>query len=473
MSADPHKHSEKLTPAGPDGHFYFGCLSEMRKDPMGFFTAVALDYGGIARIRFGRGNYSYLVSDPELIRELLIDNASKYTKNVRYDLLRKVLGEGLLLSEGDVWKRQRKIVRPAFHPKEVFSQVTESAEVVARFLDRFDALVESNEVVDVEPILSQLAQLLAGSWIMGEPFRRRADRIAGIYQDATEAWPEAPRSALAAYLPPSLPKALALRRCFKDFNAQIYEIIEDFRRGPKEECGLMSLLTEGHYEQTSKQLSDDELRDQLVTLFLAAHETSGSSLCWTHYLLSLHPKVRDAMQSEVADVLGGELPTSAELMTLPYLEQVINESLRLYSPIHSLSRVAAEENTIGGYTIPKGATVIVSLYATHRLPQYWENPDVFDPERFSEENVAKRPNSAFIPFATGHRSCIGGMLASLQSKMVVSQIAQRYDLNLLPGHPVDLKPSTTARPRYGLKMTVKKASVLRRGAEDERRLANS
>ncbi len=434
---------------------------------MEFFTSVAQNYGGIARIRFGLNKYSYLVSDPDLVRELLIDNADKYIKNVRYSLLQRILGEGLLLSEGSSWKRQKKIVRPAFHPKAIVSQVSESALAVAEYLDRFDARVKSALPFDIEPEFSRLAQFLAGSWIMGQPFERRAEKIAEIYEVATAAWPEAPKSALAAYLPPSPRKALTLRRCIKELDSLMYQIIADYRRTPDASNGLIPLLVDGHREASGEELSDQELRDQLVTLFVAAHETSGSSLCWTHFLLSRYPEVRTRLQDEVESKLQGMLPRAEDLSELPYLEKVINESLRLYSPIHSLSRVAIEENTIGGYRIPKGSTVIVSLYATHRLPHIWQNPEGFDPERFSAENVAARPSSAFIPFAAGHRSCIGGFLAGLQSKMVVAQIAQRFEIDLVAGHPVELMPSTTARPRYGMKVKVREARISNKRANPE------
>lgn len=454
-------------PPGPSGHILFGCLGEMRRNPMEFFTSVAQRYGGVARIRYGRNNYSYLVSDPELIRELLIEKADKYIKNVRYGLLQRVLGDGLLLSEGASWKRQKRIVRPAFHPKAVVAQVSEAAQTVQRFLDTFEERVASGEQIDIEPEFSKLAQLLAGSWIMGRPFEERAERIAQIYETATAAWPEAPKSVLGGFLPLSPKKVLTLRRCISELDSLVYEIIADYRKAPDGPNGLIPMLVDGHKKACGEELSDAALRDQLVTLFVAAHETSGSSLCWTHYLLSKHPEVRERMQNEVYEKLHGLLPTAEDLSDLPYLEKVINESLRLYSPIHSLSRVAVTENTIGGYTIPGGATVIVSLYATHRLPHIWENPEGFDPERFSPEESAKRANSAFIPFAAGHRSCIGGFLASLQTKMIVAQIAQRFDINLAAGHPIELMPSTTARPRYGMQVKLQHTRLSREGSQRE------
>jgi len=427
----------------------------MRKNPMQFFTSVAMQYGGIARIRFGRGNYSYLVSDPELIRELLITNRGKYRKNTRYKNLCRVLGEGLLLSEGDAWRRQRKIVQPAFRQQELFSQVGGNSPTVAEFLKRFDARVEAGKSFDIELEFARLAQLLAGTWIMGEPFRKRSDRIADLFETATKVWPEPPRSVLQGYRIPSPVKLFTLKKAFNDFDRCIYEIIAEYRANPGGQNGLIAMLVDGHREMTAAELTDAELRDQLVTLFIAAHETSASSLCWTHYFLSMYPEIRERVRQEVQTQLQGRLPTAEELPRLEYLEQVIKESLRIYSPIHSLSRVAIEDNRIGGYDIPQGATVIVSLYATHRLPQYWDNPEAFVPERFSAEQSAKRPTFAYIPFAVGHRNCIGGAQAMLQSKLIVAQIAQRFTINLQAGHPVEPMPGTTMRPRFGMRVTIR------------------
>lgn len=442
---------------------------------MRFFTNVATTYGGIARIRFGRNNYSYLVSEPALIRELLIDKRASYMKNVRYKMLRRVLGEGLLLSEGAEWTRQRKIVQPAFRPQELLAQLDWSSLAVSRFLDRLESKVSqagsiNGSAIDIEPHFARLAQLLAGTWLMGEPFRKRADRVADIFESATSVWPEPPRSAWSSYRIPNPRKVLKLKRAFKEFDQCIFEIIEEYRNQSEVALGIMPLLVDGHQRETGQALSNQQLRDQLVTLFIAAHETSASAQCWIHYLLSLHPDVRARMYSEVDAVLEGRLPTAKDLDQLQYVGQVIQEALRIYSPIHSLSRVAVEDNTIGGYHIPKGGTVIVSLFATHRLPEYWENPEAFDPERFTEEQIAKRASFAYIPFAAGHRNCIGGTMATIQSKIIVSQIAQRFTLDLAPGHPVEMMPSTTMRPRFGMKVYVRESAIARKESDRELRL---
>jgi cytochrome P450 len=206
-----------------------------------------------------------------------------------------------------------------------------------------------------------------------------------------------------------------------------------------------------------KEFDDRSLRDQLLTMFFAGHETSASSLSWIHYLLSEYRDVRARLQREVHEVLGDRTLSPEDVPKLDYTERVINESLRLNSPIHSISRVALEDDVIGGYCIPAGATIYVSLYATHRLPQLWPNPERFDPDRFAPELCAARPRFAFVPFAAGHRNCIGANMAIVELKIVVALLAQRYALDLAPGHRVVQAAGTTMHPRNGMQMLVRNA----------------
>jgi cytochrome P450 len=226
------------------------------------------------------------------------------------------------------------------------------------------------------------------------------------------------------------------------------------RRNDFAGAGLVQMLVEGSRAQ-GDEFDDRSLRDQILSLFFAGHETSARSLAWLHYLLHEHADARAKVRAEVDRVLGGRMPTSADLGALVYTEQVINETLRLYSPIHSISRVALTDDLLGGYHIPAGATIYVSLYAMHRVPKLWPDPDRFDPERFRPENVEPRPRFAFIPFAAGHRNCVGASMAIVELKVAVAMIAQRYELALAPGQRVEGAAGTTMYPRYGMNMLVR------------------
>ena len=197
----------------------------------------------------------------------------------------------------------------------------------------------------------------------------------------------------------------------------------------------------------------------MLTLFVAAFETTATSLCWTMYALDKYPLIKNKVYQEVSNIIGKCVPTAELLNQLDYTENVVKESLRLYSSIHSVSRVALEDNIIGGYTIPKGKTVTVSFYATHRMPEYWENPHTFDPDRFTKERSVGRSRFAYLPFSAGHRSCIGSYMATMQSKLIIALIAQRYQLSLLQGHKIEAQAATTMRPKYGVKMNIERLAA--------------
>jgi cytochrome P450 len=249
----------------------------------------------------------------------------------------------------------------------------------------------------------------------------------------------------------------------RDIDACLYEYLATERKRDFADCAVVKMIADGSRAQ-GDEFDDRSLRDQILTLFFAGHETTASTLTWLHYLLSQHPDVRRKMHDEISRVQGSGEPTMESLNALTYTDQVINETLRLYSPIHSISRVALEDDTIGGYFIPAGAMIYVSLYATHRLAQVWPQPDRFDPERFRPEAEASRPRFAFIPFAAGHRNCVGASAAAVETKLAAVLLAQRYVLDLAPGQRVACAAGTTMHPRYGMKMRIGPVEAPRTGA---------
>jgi cytochrome P450 len=424
------------------------------RDPMKFWSAIANRYGGIARVPLMKGHVAYLIADPTLLYELLITNRHKYRKNIRYRAAVEMFGHGLLLNEGDAWKRQRLLSQPAFKAEYIGAQVPWMAERTAEFLNRFDAAAATREVRDVDTDFLDLSQLLAGYYLMGPGFGRIAERFCRAAIEVKNHWPLPPRSTLQLLRRRGDGWSPELAAAAKEIDACVYEYLAEERTRDFAGSGLVQMLVEGSRAQ-GDEFDDRSLRDQLLTVFFAGHETSATSLSWIHYLIDRHPEARAKLNAEVASVLGGRLPTMADIDRLVYTEQIVNEALRLYSPIHSISRVALEDDTVGGYHIPKGTTIYVSLYATHRLPSLWPDPDRFDPERFTPENVAARPRFAFIPFAAGHRNCVGASTAVVELKMIVAMIAQRFELTLAPGHRVEGAAGTTMHPRYGMKMQIR------------------
>ena len=450
-------------PPGPDCHGKLGCLPEMRANPMEFLEKIAKEYGGIARINMG-AYHSYLVSDPQLIKEVLVDHYDKYKKNTRYKQVRMVIGEGLLLSEGDAWKQQRTHALPKFTAKSLDQQVDWIAGIATDFIDTWQKNVEAKEPVELEYQFNLLTQLLAGVWVMGEGFKSRSQIIFDIYNQIRMNWPEMTDLKASLLKPENLKKEINFRKALKDLNKCVYGLLDEYPKIVENDTSFLKHLIpeDVHGEAATRkyiQANKRSLRDQLLTLFVTAFETTATSLCWTMYVIDKYSDVKQRIYQEVERILGSQIPTAESLNRLEYTEKVIKESLRLYSSVHSFSRVALQDHTIGGYRVPKDMTVIISSYVTHRLPEYWDNPDEFDPSRFDKERTVGRSRFAYIPFAAGHRNCIGSYMAIMQSKLVVSIIAQRYNLSLYPGHKVEKQAATTMRPKFGIKMNVERLAA--------------
>lgn len=447
---------DAVQPPGPRGLPYFGCLNELLSNPMDLWTRVAVRYGGIARVPL-EGRHVYLISDPTLLYELLVKNRKKYRKNTRYKAAVDTFGQGLLLAEGDTWSRQRRITQPTFKADYIDGQVPAMVELTGRLVERWRPQAGAARTLDVGEDFLRLAQLLAGHYLMGPGFDRIEERFYAAAIAIKDNWPLPPRNILALYTPKSKHRERRLNDAIAAIDACLFEYIKAHRKTTFANCGVLGVLAAASRAQ-GDEFDDQSLRDQLLTLFFAGHETSASSLSWIHYMLSEHREVRARVQREVREALGDRPPSAADIAKLDYTERVINETLRLNSPIHSISRVALEDDTVGGYRIPAGATIYVSLYATHRLPQLWPNPDKFDPDRFAPELCAARPRFAFIPYAAGHRNCVGASMALVELKVVVARLAQHYVLDLAPGHRVVQAAGTTMHPQYGMRMTVRHAA---------------
>jgi cytochrome P450 len=445
-------------PPGPKGLPVIGCLIPFLKNPMAAITRIARIYGGLARVPI-RGKYLYVLSDPEMLKEMLVAHRAKYMKNIRYRHFQALVGQGLLLSEAADWRRQRVITQPAFKPEAIDHSVAWMGARIDRFLDRWNGYADRGETFDVEPEFNRLAQLLSGRYLLGEPFDEIADEFCEIAAAVKKNWPQAPRNLVSAFIPHS--KALLAR-----FDAAIAALdicllgfIQRHRATDFEGCGVLKRIVASSRAE-GKEFDDKSLRDQVSTLFFAGHETSATGLCWIHWALSRHPLIRARVRDEVVSLLGSRLADASEVHKLQYTSQVIDESLRLHSPIHSISRVAMEDDTLGGFHIPKGTTVAISMYAIHRQAHLYPDPEIFDPARFAPEAVERRHRFAYLPFAAGHRNCIGAGQALVELRLIVARIAQRFELDLAPGHKVEPAPGTTMFPRYGMKMRIRHAKAL-------------
>lgn len=441
---------------GPRGYPLVGVLPEMWRAPLRLLMTAALGYGDVVRLRMGP-RVAYLLTHPDHIKHVLQENYRNYPKSVMYRKLYPLVGRGLLTSEGDFWRRQRRLIQPGFQRERLAAFVPVMTDTTEAMLARWKAYADSGQPLDVAAEMMRLALAIVGRTLFSTDVSGEAEAVrealtfalARIDRRVTAlvSWPER--------LP--TPANRRFQRAIRTLDDIVYRMIDERRRRADGPADLLSMLVGargGADDGAAEGMTDTQLRDEVMTLMLAGHETTANALAWTWYLLSTHPGVQRRMGSELAEVLGGRAPTYEDLPKLSYTTRVIQESMRLYPPVWIIDRNAVEDDEIDGYPIPAGAFVILSPYVTHRLPSLWENPEGFDPERFGEEPSAGRPRFAYFPFGGGPRLCIGNHFAMMETQLVVATVAQRYRLDLVPGQLVRPEPRITLRPREGVRVTL-------------------
>jgi cytochrome P450 len=423
----------------------------MRADPLGFLSTARREHGDVVELRILVWR-AVLVSHSDGVRHVLQERHTAYSKdNVDYRMLKPVLGEGLVTSDGDFWRRQRRLIQPAFHRERIAALGTLMTERTALMLERWAPLAAEGAVVDVAAEMSRLALDIVARALFRVDVASTMDRIGEavtiLNRHTTDRF-DSPIGLLLAGIPPILPRA---RRALRALNEVVYGIIAEHRRGERD-GDLLSSLLELRDEETGQGMSDRQLRDEVMTLLLAGHETTANALAWTWHLLARHPQATECLHAELAAVLGDRLPSVADLPRLPWTRMVLEEAMRLYPPAWLISRAAKEDDVIGGFHVPRGATVMLSSWVTHRHPGLWDDPERFEPERFAPERVAARPRFAYFPFGGGPRLCIGSGFAMTEAQLVLASVASRYRLESVPGHEPHLEPLVTLRPRDGLPM---------------------
>jgi cytochrome P450 len=454
MSSDAMA-TELRTPPIPGGAVpILGHLLEGWRDPLSLLLRSSRDHGDVVLFRFAHLRY-YLVNDLDAIRRVLVDNHKNYTKSQNYKGLKLVLGTGLLTSEGDFWRRQRKLVQPAFHRERLTGFARSMTASTRDMLDRWAESADPTRVIDAHEEMMRLTFRIVGQTLLSTELdgeaREMGKAITVVLYHANEyAQAIAP---LPVWAP--TPKNLQFKRAMRTLDTLVQRIIDERRARPDQgKDDLLSMLMAVKDAETGETMSDRQLRDEVMTLVLAGHETTANALAWTLYLLSRHPDVERRLAAEVAQVLGDRPPSFADLPKLPFCMNVVQESMRLYPPAWAFERQAIEDDVLAGYTIPAGSIVSMSPYALHRDPAHWENPEGFDPDRFLPERSEGRSRHAYMPFGGGPRQCIGNSFALMEAQIVIASIVQRFRLALVPGHPVELDPVITLRPKNGIKMTL-------------------
>jgi len=436
---------------GPKGSLILGVMSEFSRDTFGFIERCR-DFGDVVSMRFLYLT-AYFLYHPNDIEYVISTNAKNFIKsrNQRSPLFRRLVGNGLLTSEGEVWKRQRRLAQPAFHR----NRINAYAETMADYARRMISTWRAGEVRDIHRDMMRLTLEIVVKTLFNADVSADADKVGRVLSRIVT--PFAGQATIKWIMDNRLPTITHRRfnRDAREIDTIVYRIIEERRRRGRDEGDLLSMLLKAHDEDGS-HMKDEQLRDEVMTIFLAGHETTALTLTWAWYLLAQNPETEKKFHAELAEVLAGRLPTMEDLSRLQYTEMIAKESMRLYPPAYALGREAVKECAIGGFRVPAGAQVFMFQWVTQRDPRFFPEPEKFYPERWTEDFTNSLPKYAYFPFGGGPRACIGNYFAMMEVVLLLATIGQRFRFSLLADHPVNLMPAMSLRPADGIKVAVER-----------------
>ncbi|MBI4851491.1 MAG: cytochrome P450 [Acidobacteria bacterium] len=438
-----------LRPPGPRKKPLWGDLWDFRSDPLKFL-ANARSYGDIVFLRLGNQDI-YLLNHPDYIKDVLVNQPRNFYKGRGLQRSKRLLGEGLLTSEEDFHKRQRRLVQPAFHRQ----RIANYAKVMVDYALGTRESWQPGKTINISEEMMRLTLRIVAKTLFNADVEKDADELGeamGVFVKSFD-FLTLPFVEILEKLP--LPRVRAFNNARDLLDKTIYRMIND-RREKKEDVGdLMSMLLIAQDEEgDGKGMTDLQVRDEVMTLFIAGHETTANALTWTWYLLSQHPEVETKVWREIDQVLYGHLPTAADYQNLKYTEMVLSEAMRLYPPAWVIGRRVVKECQVGGYTLPKDSIAFMSQYLMHRDERYFPEPEKFDPERWTPEAKEQRPKHSYFPFGGGPRQCIGEPFAWMEGVLLLATIAQKWKLSLAKDSKVEVQPMITLRAKNDIPMIV-------------------
>lgn len=445
--------SETLVPPGPKVLFPFLLLSNLRSAPLPFIRQMTSTYGDNVYFK-AAGRPIYLFNDPESIQQVLVTRQNSFHKGFALQRTKNLLGEGLLTSEDELHLRQRRMIQPMFHRQRIAGY----AETMVSLAEHVSSTWQDGATLDMHAEMTHLTLLIVARTLFDTDLENNADELGQSVTTLLTSFTRTlgPLAELRLRLP--LPSTKRLEQARERLEASINAMIAERRTGGDRGDLLSMLIAAQDDEDGNRQMSDRQVRDEVLTLFLAGHETTANALTWTFYLLSQNPEAACELQAELGRVLNGRNPTYADVESLPYTRMVLSESMRLYPPAWIMVRAAIEDVEISGYSIPRGSSVILSQWVTHRNERYYSEALKFDPQRWTPANVAARPKMAYFPFGGGARMCIGEPFAWMEGILLLATLAQKWEMRLEPGFPVELLPEITLRPKHGMRMELKRRS---------------
>ena len=438
-----------LVPPGPKGHFLLGVLPEIQRDELDFLRFLVREYGDIVFVRVVN-HPVFVLNHPRDIEEVLLTNYGNFVKSIFLRESQALFGNGLLTSDGSTWVRQRRLLQPSFHHERVAAY----SRIMVGHAERMLATWRDGETRDLLPDMIQLTMEIIAEVLFGDDLASETAQASEALRVFFEQFDER----FGLYLIPEwlpTPGNIRYRRAIGRLDGLLEKVIRLRRSSGHDSGDILSMLLRVQAEDGSR-MNERQLRDEMMTLFFTGHETTALALSWTWYLLAQHPEVEARVYEEVDRVLGQRVPTHEDIPQLHLVDAVIKESLRLYPPAYGVVRQAVKDCQIGGYTVPAGTTLAMFPWMVHRDPRYFDRPEEFLPDRWSDGLAKRLPKCAYFPFSVGPRVCIGNTFALTELALLIPVIVRKFQFQLAPGYRVHLNPSLTLRPRPGVKVVLKK-----------------
>lgn len=441
-------------PPGPSFSGPLGGLKFLKNDILNYATKTCLEYGGVTSIRAANKRVVF-ITRPEAAEYIVRGNHTNYLKGVSFQKLRYIMGNGLLVADGPGWQKQRRLAQPHFNRPVVLKYKDQIAECTTELINRLEGFADTGEPIDLFAEMSLAAFNLVGKTLFGTDIKEEMEIVERVLPDVVQLIYKQIQSPVHLPLWLPLPSHIRYKKAEAQLNDVVYRIIEERRKEGKDRNDLLTKLMFAVDEETGEGLSDQQLRDEVMSIMLAGHETTADGMAWTWYYLAKNKEVAAKLHQEVDSVLQGRMATTDDLAELPYASQCIDETMRIVPPAWSFTRQAIEADVVNGYEIRPDDIVVVCPYILHRQPDLWPNPECYDPDRFDPAVARKRSRWHYLPFGAGPHNCIGQHFALIEMKTVVAAVAQRFDFDLEPGHAVEMDPGITIRPKNGLMVRVR------------------
>ena len=414
----------------------YGAWGAFLRDPLEFQLRARERFGDVFRFRVGP-LVNHFLYHPEHVRRVLHEHQKNYLRGWHYRILRRLFGDNLTASEGAFWLRQRRLAQPAFHRQRLPEYADVMVEAASALVSRWRTIADGEKQIEARREMSRLTLAITSRTLFDRDVSHEADEVGQAFRVMGQYFEHIfhhPVSTPPTWVP--TPMNRRFNQAVSTLNEVVTAIIRERRGDAADRGDLLSMLVQARDEETGEQMSDDQLRSEVLNFLLAGYETTATALTWTWYLLASHAPIRQRVREEVNTVIGDRLPNAADAPHLQLTRAVIQESLRLYPPVWAIPRRAVADDEMGGFRIPAGSTVVLCPFITHRHPAFWESPEGFDPGRFTAERVASRPKGAYFPFLGGPHLCIGNDFALLAMQLVVARVLQEFDVGLRPGQAI-------------------------------------